>query len=209
MSSVEVVGVGVRLGDRWLCPPQTFSVTDGEIVALLGPSGSGKTTLLRCIAGIVEPTIGHINIGGQTMTSVPTHKRKVAMVFQDHVLFPHLSVSGNIGIGLRAARVPKAERQARIDALLDLIGLRDRATDSVGVLSGGEAQRVALARALAPRPDVLLADEPLSALDPELRNRLAADLRAIVRAQGTTAIVVTHDRDEAARLADRIVTLSP
>ena len=185
----------------------TLEVDDGEIVALLGPSGSGKSTLLRVVAGIVQPDRGSVTIGGSDVTSVPTHRRGVGMVFQDEQLFPHLDVGANVAFGLRMSGVPKAERQTRVEELLALVGLDGFGGRSIERLSGGEAKRVALARSLAPAPAVLLLDEPLSGLDQDLRIRLAEELSAVLRSTRTTSIWVTHDLEEAELVADRIVRL--
>ena len=185
----------------------TLEVDDGEIVALLGPSGSGKSTLLRVVAGIVAPDRGSVTIGGSDVTSVPTHRRGVGMVFQDEQLFPHLDVGANVAFGLRMSGVPKAERQTRVEELLALVGLDGFGGRSIERLSGGEAKRVALARSLAPAPAVLLLDEPLSGLDQDLRIRLAEELSAVLRSTRTTSIWVTHDLEEAELVADRIVRL--
>lgn len=186
----------------------TLDVDTGEIVALLGPSGSGKSTLLRVIAGIVRPDRGTVAIESTDVTSVPTHRRGVGMVFQDEQLFPHLDVGGNVAFGLRMAGVPRAERRRRVDELLTLVGLTGFAGRAIERLSGGEAKRVALARSLAPEPRVLLLDEPLTGLDQDLRIRLAGDLAAILRATATTSVWVTHDPDEARQVADRVLQLS-
>ena len=186
----------------------SLDVESGEIVALLGPSGSGKSTLLRVIAGIVPPDRGRVAIGSTDVTSVPTHRRGVGMVFQDEQLFPHLDVGDNVAFGLRMAGVPRAERRRRVDELLTLVGLTGFAGRSIERLSGGEAKRVALARSLAPEPRVLLLDEPLTGLDQDLRMRLAVDLAAILRATETTSVWVTHDPDEARQVADRVIQLS-
>ena len=185
----------------------TLEVDDGEIVALLGPSGSGKSTLLRVVAGIVAPDRGSVTIGGSDVTSVPTHRRGVGMVFQDEQLFPHLDVGANVAFGLRMSGVPKAERQTRVEELLALVGLDGFGGRSIERLSGGEAKRVALARSLAPAPAVLLLDEPLSGLDQDLRIRLAEELSAVLRSTRTTSIWVTHDLEEAELVADRVVRL--
>ena len=175
----------------------TLTVAAGEIVALLGPSGSGKSTLLRVIAGLVTPDRGTVRIGGADVTDVPTHRRSVGMVFQDEQLFEHLDVEGNVAFGLRMRGDAPAARRSRVAELLDLVGLAGFERRSVRQLSGGEAKRVALARSLAPSPRVLLLDEPLTGLDRELHDRLADDLAAILRAERTTSLLVTHDPDEA------------
>lgn len=182
-------------------------VADGEILGLLGSSGSGKSTLLRAIAGLEPAAEGSVWIDGADVTQVPTHRRNVGMVFQRGELFPHRNVGRNIAYGLEVAGLGRAERAARVAQLLDLVGLPGFADRDIATLSGGQAQRVALARSLAPRPDVLLLDEPLSALDVDLRSRLAGDIRDILKASGTTAIYVTHDPDEANRVSDRIARI--
>jgi thiamine transport system ATP-binding protein len=203
-----VDAVGVRLGERWICPPQSF-VVDNEIVALLGPSGSGKTTLLKVIAGLIAPTTGRVLIDNVDQHDVAVHRRHIGFVFQDHVLFNHLSVADNIAFGLRAAKWPKAQRQVRVDELLQLIKLDGAASQSVTTLSGGEAQRVAIARALAPRPKIVLADEPLASLDTNLRTALGDQMRELLKATATPAVIVTHDRAEATRVADRLINITP
>lgn len=204
---LEVRDVTVSFGDRTVLDAASLTVEDGEIVALLGPSGSGKSTLLRVIAGIVTPGAGSIRLDGREVRAVPTHRRGVGMVFQDEQLFPHLDVGANVSFGLRMAGVPTPERRRRSDDLLATVGLSGFADRSIERLSGGEAKRVALARSLAPEPRVLLLDEPLSGLDQDLRIRLAEELAAILRATGTTSVWVTHDVDEAAQVADRVVQL--
>jgi thiamine transport system ATP-binding protein len=176
----------------------------GEVLAVLGPSGSGKSTLLRAVAGLEALADGSVSYDGRDLAGVPTHRRGFALMFQDGQVFPHLSVAGNVGYPLRLRRTPRAVVRRRVAELLELVGLPgfgDRTTTS---LSGGERQRVALARALAVEPRLLLLDEPLSALDRGLRERLAADLRAILVAAGTTALLVTHDQEEAFAVADRM-----
>jgi len=183
----------------------SFSLAPGAIACLLGPSGCGKTTVLRCIAGFEHLTSGAILLDGREISGrrhVPAEQRRVGMVFQDYALFPHLSVAANIGFGLRS--LPSRERQARVTELLDLVGLPAKGERYPHELSGGQQQRVALARALAPRPFLLLLDEPFSNLDVDLRERLALDVRAILRAEGTTAVMVTHDQHEAFAMADEV-----
>ena len=204
---LTVRDVSIAFDDAVVLDDVALDVAEGEIVALLGPSGSGKSTLLRVIAGIVRPDRGTVSIAGRDVTAVPTHLRGVGMVFQDEQLFPHLDVGANVAFGLRMAGVPKAERRARVDELLTLVGLDGFAGRSVERLSGGEAKRVALARSLAPEPAVLLLDEPLSGLDQDLRIRLAGELGTVLRSTGTTSIWVTHDLDEADLVADRVVRL--
>jgi iron(III) transport system ATP-binding protein len=184
-----------------------LEVLPGEMLTVLGPSGCGKTTMLRLIAGLETPDGGTIEIGGRRVAgarvAVPPERRRVGMVFQDFALFPHLSVRDNVGYGLR--RDP--DRQVRVRELLDLIDLADAESRMPHQLSGGMQQRVALARALAPRPDVVLLDEPFSNLDAALRTQLRGDVREILRAARTAAIFVTHDQDEALTLGDRMAVM--
>lgn len=204
--SLVVDAVTVRFGDRAILDAYSLTVASGEVVAVLGPSGSGKSTLLRVVAGLQRTEAGRVVLDGADLTDVATHRRAIGLVFQDEQLFPHLDVAENIGFGLRMARRPKAEISARVDELLSLVGLESFGTRRVTALSGGEAKRIALARALAPRPKVLLLDEPLTGLDRELHDRLAHEIRSILTTSSTTALLVTHDRDEAAILADRVVS---
>ena len=185
----------------------SFDVAPGEIVALTGPSGCGKSTLLRAVAGLEPLAAGSVSWAGQDLARVPTHLRGFGLVFQDGQLFGHRSVAENIAYGLRVRRVPKAVRETRVAEMLRLIGLPDAGARAVTALSGGERQRVALARSLAPEPRLLLLDEPLSALDRELRDRLAAELAELLRETGTTAILVTHDEHEAETIADRALRM--
>ncbi|HEY0187282.1 MAG TPA: ABC transporter ATP-binding protein [Cellulomonas sp.] len=181
-----------------------LDVPAGQVLALLGPSGCGKSSLLRAVAGLEPSTAGVVRWAGADLRSVPVHRRGFGLVFQDGQLFPHRDVSGNVGYGL--ARGPARAR--RVAELLDLVGLPGYQRRPVATLSGGERQRVALARSLAPSPRLLLLDEPLSALDRSLRERLADDLRAVLVATGTTALFVTHDQDEAFTVADRVAVMS-
>ena len=174
---------------------------------MLGPSGCGKSTLLRAVAGLEPPAAGVVRFDGVDVTRVPTHRRGFALMFQDGQLFPNLSVSSNVAYPLRMRRAPRPERDRRVAELLELVGLPGHGERAPDTLSGGERQRVALARALAVRPRLLLLDEPLSALDRALRERLAADLHDILRAEGTTALLVTHDHDEAFAVADRMAVM--
>ena len=184
-------------------------IQPGEIVALLGPSGCGKTTTLRLVAGFEAPDSGSIAIAGTTVADVDRHlapeKRGVGMVFQDYALFPHLDVEGNISFGLRGIR--RSERSARLTELLELTGLSEFRARYPHQLSGGQQQRVAIARALAPRPHVLLLDEPFSNLDTEMRHQMRAEVRELIKSSGTTAILVTHDQQEAMTVADRVAVM--
>jgi iron(III) transport system ATP-binding protein len=187
----------------------SFSLRRGAIGCLLGPSGCGKTTVLRCIAGFEPVGGGEIRLAGRTVsgggTMVPPEQRRVGMVFQDYALFPHLPVAANIAFGLHA--LPRAERAARVGELAELVGLSAALDKYPQEISGGQQQRVALARALAPRPELLLLDEPFSNLDVDLRERLSLEVRDIIKASGATAILVTHDQQEAFAMADEIGVL--
>ena len=188
----------------------SFSVRHGEVLCLLGPSGCGKTTILRAIAGFEPVTEGSITLSGQVVSSpyvlVPAEQRHVGMVFQEYALFPHLRVGQNVGFGLR--HLPHAQRRAVVGDLLKLTGLTGLERRYPHELSGGQQQRVALARALAPRPILMLLDEPFSNLDPDMASRMRQDLHELLRQTKTTAILVTHDHDEAFAMADRIAVLN-
>jgi len=185
----------------------SLDVAPGEVVALLGPSGSGKSTLLRAVAGLEPLSAGRVLWDGVDLAGVPVHRRGFGLMFQDGQLFPHRDVGGNVAFGLAMAGADRAARKARVHELLALVGLAGFAHREVSALSGGERQRVALARSLAPRPRLLLLDEPLSALDRALRERLAGEVRAALVATATTAVFVTHDHDEAFAVADRIAVM--
>lgn len=204
---LSVREVGVAFDGRAVLDRFDLEVADGEVVALLGPSGSGKSTLLRVIAGLIVPEHGSVWIDGRDVTHLPTHRRNVGMVFQDEQLFPHLDVAANVGFGPRMHGWDQRTISARVEHLLELVGLAGMGRRTVGRLSGGEAKRVALARSLAPRPSVLLLDEPLTGLDRDLHDRLVVDLAAMLTTDGTTAVLVTHDRSEAEALAGRTVTM--
>ena len=180
----------------------------GEILCLLGPSGCGKTTLLRVIAGLEEPEEGTITFEGRPLDGVPAQQRGVGLMFQDLALFPHMDVFGNVAFGLRMQRLPRDRIRERVRELLALVEMTDYAQREVHELSGGERQRVALARSLAPAPKLLMLDEPLGALDRALRDSLQIQIRSILKEVGVTAIYVTHDRDEAFAVGDRLVFMS-
>jgi len=205
---LDVVGVTVTFGERIVLDRVHLTVDSSEVVALLGPSGSGKSTLLRVVAGLVSVDHGSVAIDGDDVTSLPTYRRGVGMVFQDDQLFGHLDVAANVAFGLRMRGDGASNRAERVGELLDLVGLAGFESRRVDNLSGGEAKRVALARSLAPSPRVLLLDEPLTGLDRELHDRLLDDLGDIMRAARTTSLLVTHDVDEASTIADRVVSLS-
>jgi thiamine transport system ATP-binding protein len=202
--SLVIDNISFSYGDRNILRSFTLQVPTGSTTAVVGPSGSGKSTLLRIIAGLLTPTTGTIILNSQDISHVPTHLRSVGMVFQDNQLFPHLNVYDNVAFGLRMAKVDKRVIAERCQGLLDLVGLTEAAKQSVSTLSGGEAKRVALARALAPSPQVLLLDEPLTGLDNQLHDRLAQDLQRILHATSTTALLVTHLIPEAEVISDVI-----
>ncbi|MBD5785974.1 ABC transporter ATP-binding protein [Cellulosimicrobium terreum] len=211
-AGLEVRGVVVRYGGATRHDPGTtavagvsLDVAPGEVLALLGPSGCGKSSLLRAVAGLEPVAAGTVAFGGDDLAGVPVHRRGFGLMFQEGQLFPHRDVAGNVAYGISG--LPRGERDERVRELLDVVGLAGYEPRAVATLSGGERQRVALARSLAPRPRLLLLDEPLSALDRGLRERLALDLRAALRATGTTAVFVTHDHDEAFTVADRVAVM--
>lgn len=202
---LSLQGVTVAFDGDAAVEDASLEVADGSVLAVLGPSGCGKSTLLRAIAGLEPVRRGLIAWDGVDLAGTPTHKRGFALMFQDGQLFDHLSVARNVGYALRLRRVPDLDR--RVGELLELVGLPSYGERLPGTLSGGERQRVALARSLAVEPRLLLLDEPLSALDAGLRERLAGDLRVILREAGTTALLVTHDHDEAFAVADRLAVM--
>lgn len=191
-------------------PADDFSIDimRGEFFTMLGPSGSGKSTVLRMIAGLETPDSGEILIDGKDMTRIPPWERGLGMVFQQYANFPHMKVGTNVAYGLRRSRLSKMEVQERVEGLLDMVGLQGFQDRRVTQLSGGEQQRVAIARALAPRPTLLLLDEPLSALDEKIRREMQSELRAIQERTDTTFIYVTHDQEEALTMSDRIAVLN-
>jgi len=186
----------------------TFTVEDGEFFSILGPSGCGKTTLLRIVAGFLHPTEGRVLIGGRDMAGLAPNRRPTAMIFQSLALFPLMSVRENIAFGLEAQGVGRAERRRKADELLDVVALGGYGDRKPGELSGGQRQRVAIARALAVEPDVLLLDEPLSALDLKLRQHMRAELRTLQKRTGVTFIYITHDQSEALAMSDRVAVMS-
>jgi putative spermidine/putrescine transport system ATP-binding protein len=208
LSGVSLVGVTKTFGHVAALDHVTLDVCDGELVALLGPSGCGKTTLLRCVAGLERPDRGSVEIGGVDVTDTPTRHRPIGMVFQSYALFPNLTVRQNIAFPLEVRHRPAAEVRTRVDELLDLVRLTQQADRYPKQISGGQAQRCALGRALAPNPEVLLLDEPLSALDAVVRGRLRDEIRLIQQRVGITAIYVTHDQSEAMAIADRVAVMN-
>ncbi|MDZ5663315.1 ABC transporter ATP-binding protein [Nocardioides sp. S-58] len=199
--------VSVRYGDTVAVDGVSLDLAAGQVLAVLGPSGCGKSTLLRAVAGLEPLSSGSMSWAGEDLGGTPTHKRGFALMFQDGQLFAHLTVARNVAYALRLRRTPSARVAARVRGLLALVGLAGYDDRLPGTLSGGERQRVALARALAVEPRLILLDEPLSALDKTLRERLAGDLREILRTAGTTALLVTHDHEEAFALADRLAVM--
>ena len=197
-----------RFGETTAVDDVSIEVAQGEFLTLLGPSGCGKTTTLRMIAGFEHPTSGRVVIAGRDVTALKPQKREVGMVFQNYALFPHLNVWDNVEFGLRSRGVSRAEARPKVERALALVEMEGYGARKVQALSGGQQQRVALARALAPEPPLLLLDEPLSNLDAALRERTRAELRALLKRLGMTAVFVTHDQEEAFALSDRIAVLS-
>lgn len=202
---LKVTGLGVVIDGKTILDNVDLFVGDGEIVAVLGPSGSGKSTLLRAIAGLVRPASGDIEWDGRSIVEVPTHRRNFGLMFQGYALFPHMTVAKNVGFGLEMAG--DRDFGGQVDEALEAVGLAGFGPRRVESLSGGEQQRVALARTLAPRPDLVMLDEPLGALDRNLRQRLVTDTRHVLEEREVTALVVTHDRDEAVALSDRLALM--
>ena len=207
MESIKAVSVTKRFGNVTALKAVDLEIQRGELFFLLGGSGCGKTTLLRCIAGLENPSEGQIYFGDQDVTSVPTHKREAAMVFQSYALWPHLSVGQNIAFGLEERKVPKAEIQRRVEEALAMVKLEGYGSRSIDQMSGGQQQRVSLARALVVKPKCLLLDEPLSNLDAQLRLEMRAEIRRIVKENDLTGIYVTHDQAEALSMADRMAVM--
>lgn len=202
---LEVRGLDVVIDGKMILSSVDFHVADGEVVGLLGPSGSGKSTLLRAIAGLVDIAAGDILWNGESVVDLPTHLRGFGFMFQRYALFPHLDVAANVGFGLRMqARTDIAER---VEAALQQVGLTGFAERRVDGLSGGEQQRVALARTLATEPSLVMLDEPLGALDRNLRRHLLGEIARILDERAVTGIVVTHDREEAVALSDRLALM--
>ena len=204
---VRFQAVSKAFGDTVAVKGVDLSIYEREFFALLGPSGCGKTTLMRMLAGFESPDSGQILLGDRDISAEPPHRRPVHMMFQSYALFPHLSVAQNIGFGLRRQGLPKAETVARIEEMLALVKLEGLGRRRPDQLSGGQQQRVALARALAPRPRILLLDEPMAALDKKLREETQFELMALQQDLGLTFMIVTHDQDEAMVLADRIAVM--
>jgi len=207
MSALEVNTFTKSFGHTRAVEEVSFAVADGETLALLGPSGCGKSTLLALIAGLETPEAGDVRWQGNSLIQVPSHRRNFGLMFQDYLLFPHQTVAQNVGFGLKMHGQTKAKLTAGVQEALCLVGMEGFENRDVNTLSGGEQQRVALARALAPRPRLLMLDEPLGALDRPLRERLLEELRLILRRLKQTAIYVTHDQEEAFAIADRVAIM--
>lgn len=204
---LEIQNLVKTFGNTTVVKGVSFAFDKGEFISLLGPSGCGKTTILRMIAGFERPTSGTILVDGQDITHLKPNQRQLGMVFQAYALFPNLNVGDNIGFGLKVAGVPREERRARVEEMLRLIGLPGYEKRFPYEMSGGQQQRVALARAIAPRPRLLLLDEPLSALDAKIRVSLREEIRSIQRELGITTVFVTHDQEEALSISDRVVVM--
>ena len=208
MSGVKINNVVKRFGDFTALHELNLEIQQGEFLSLLGPSGCGKTTTLRLIAGFIQPTQGAIYLGEEDVTRVAPQHREIGMVFQDYALFPHMTISENIGFGLRERGYPKEQIEARVRDLLELIRLTDVGDRYPAEVSGGQQQRIAVARAVAYPPKVLLMDEPLGALDLKLRETMQIELRRIQQELKITTVYVTHDQTEAMNMSDRIVVMN-
>ena len=207
-ADVELKNVSVTFGSFYAAKNVSVKIKEGEFFSFLGPSGCGKTTLLRAISGFLDPSQGKILIGGQDMAGIGPNKRPTSLIFQNLALFPLMSVADNIAFSLEVRGIGKIERRKRADELLDLIALNGQGDKKVHELSGGQRQRVAIARALAIEPEVLLLDEPLSALDLKLRQKMRTELRAIQKRVGITFIYITHDQGEALTMSDRVAVMN-
>ena len=201
---ISLGAVSKSFGGKTVLENLNLDLVHGEMVALLGPSGCGKTTTLRILAGLEQPDAGHVLIAGRDVTAAPARSRNIGVVFQNYSLFPHMTAGENVAYGLRIRRTARSKRAQRAEELLDLVGLAEHGTKFPHQLSGGQQQRVALARALAIQPQLLLLDEPLSALDASVRVRLREEIRRIQRHEGITTLMVTHDQEEALTMADRV-----
>ena len=208
MAFLDLTNLEKTFGTNRVVKDFSLGIEKGEFISLLGPSGCGKTTVLRMVAGFETPTSGAIRIDGQDVTGQRSNQRNIGMMFQAYALFPNMTVADNVAFGLKVKGVPRDERKSRVDEMLRLIGLPELGARFPFQLSGGQQQRVALARALAPRPRVLLLDEPLSALDAKVRVSLRSEIREIQRELGITTIFVTHDQEEAMSISDRIVVMN-
>ena len=208
MSQLTLHALNKSFGANPVVKDFNLTMQDGEFISLLGPSGCGKTTVLRMVAGFETPSTGAIRIDGTDVTALPPAKRKIGMMFQAYALFPNLTVAGNVAFGLKVAGMGRDETEARVTQMLGMVGLSGFGARYPWQLSGGQQQRVALARAIAPRPRVLLLDEPLSALDAKIRVNLRGEIRAIQRELGISTLFVTHDQEEAMAMSDRVVVMA-
>ena len=206
---LDVSHLSVSYDDTVIIDDLSFSVATGETLAIIGPSGIGKSTVLHAICGLIRIRSGAVVVDGVDVTHIPTHKRGIGLVSQTGDLFPTMTVFDNVEFGLQLSKMPKTERSRRVRQLLEMVGLAELADRNISGLSGGEARRVALARALAPSPRVLLLDEPLTGLDPVTHHALMHDVIRALRETATTAVLVTHDTDEALEMAHRTLTLHP
>lgn len=208
MSYVQLENLQKSYGASTVLSSIDMSIEKGEFVTLLGPSGCGKSTILRIMAGLTEATAGTVKIENKNMENVPTKKRGIGMVFQSYALFPNMTVNDNVAFGLKIMKLPAGEIKEKVRGILEIVGLSDKGSAYPNELSGGQQQRVALARALIVKPKVLLLDEPLSALDAQIRKKLQADLRSIQTQMGITMILVTHDQEEAMAVSDKIFVMN-
>lgn len=208
MSAVKLQNIEKKFGDFTAVHPMTLDMPEGSFVTFLGPSGCGKTTTLRMIAGLLDPSGGDIFVGDRQINDVPIHKRNLGIVFQNYALFPHKTVAENVAFGLKHRNIPKEERERRVQEALELVQLPHLAASYPTQLSGGQQQRIALARAIVIEPDVLLLDEPLSALDANLREDMRVELKRIQEQIGITTVFVTHDQSEALAMSDILVVMS-
>ena len=208
MPHLELKNLTRQFGSQTALDDLNLSIEKGELISLLGPSGCGKTTTIRLIAGFLDPSRGSVWISGRDVTPLPPEQRNIGMVFQSYALFPHLNVFENVAFGLKAAKVPRAQIESRVQRALELVNLPNHEKRPVFELSGGEQQRVAIARAVVIEPQILLLDEPLSNLDASLRERTRRQLRELITSLGITTLFVTHDQEEAFALSDRIALLS-
>ncbi len=208
MAGLKITHIQKSFDETFALKGVSFDIPQGKIVALLGPSGCGKSTLLSIIAGLELPDSGEVTWDGKSLRDVPTHKLGFGLMFQDYALFPHKNVGANVAFGLEMEKWPRTDIEMRMAETLALVGLQGYAKRDIGTLSGGEQQRVALARSLAPRPKLLMLDEPLGSLDRALRERLLVELGEILRSTNQTALYVTHDQEEAFTLADQVVVMN-
>ena len=207
MQGLDIISIHKYFGENHILQGISFQQAKGEILALLGPSGSGKTTLLEIIAGLIEPDQGDCTWNGKSLLGIPAHQRGFGLMFQEYVLFPHKNVYKNVAFGLKMAGEDQKTTNARVQKVLELVGLPGFEEREISTLSGGEQQRVALARSMAPEPCLVMLDEPLGALDRTIRERLIIELRDILKGANQTALYVTHDQEEAFLIADRVVIL--